>query len=43
MTMRHPAGIDRYFCEEAREPGKRLAVDFRVKVGHIDPGTGIVY
>ncbi|MEK7470138.1 MAG: hypothetical protein AAB074_22440 [Planctomycetota bacterium] len=41
--MRHPAAIGVYFCEEAREAGKRLAVDFRVNVGHIDPGTGIVY
>lgn len=34
---------DLYFCKKAREAGKRFAVDFRVKVGHIDPGTGIVY
>ncbi|MCC6740530.1 MAG: hypothetical protein IT452_15905 [Planctomycetia bacterium] len=34
---------DLYFCKKAREAGRTFAVDMRVKVGHIDPGTGIVY
>lgn len=34
---------DLYFCRKAREAGARFAVDCRVKVGHIDPASGIVY
>jgi hypothetical protein len=34
---------DLYFCEKARRAGKRFAVDFRVRVGHLDINTGIVY
>lgn len=34
---------DLYFCRRARESGKRFAVDCRVKVGHLDINTGIVY
>lgn len=34
---------DLFFCERARRLGKRFAVDFRVRVGHLDIGTGIVY
>ncbi len=34
---------DLYFCKRAREAGKRFAVDFRVKVGHLDENTDVVY
>lgn len=34
---------DLYFCERAVRRGKKFAVDFRVKVGHLDVNTGIVY
>ena len=34
---------DLHFCQRAVAAGKRLAVDFRVKVGHMDLNTGIVY
>jgi hypothetical protein len=34
---------DLYFAEKAKRAGKRFGVDLRVKVGHIDLGTGIVY
>lgn len=34
---------DLYFCERAARAGKRFAVDMRVKVGHMDPASGIVY
>ena len=34
---------DLFFCRQARERGKRFAVDFRVKVGHLDVNSGIVY
>jgi hypothetical protein len=34
---------DLYFCERAVRAGKRFAVDMRVKVGHLDPPSGIVY
>lgn len=34
---------DLYFCEKAKRIGKKFAVDLRVRVGHIDPATGIVY
>jgi hypothetical protein len=34
---------DLYFCRQAREKGKRFAVDCRVRVGHLDVNTGIVY
>ena len=34
---------DLYFCEKAKRAGKRFAVDFRVRVGHLDVETGIVY
>jgi hypothetical protein len=34
---------DLYFCERARKAGKRFAVDFRVKVGHLDIESGQVF
>jgi len=34
---------DLWFCKKAQEAGKRFAVDMRVKVGHLDVNTGIVY
>lgn len=34
---------DLYFCERLRRAGKRLAVDLRVAVGHIDTETGEMY
>jgi hypothetical protein len=34
---------DLYACEKLRELGYRVAVDTRVKVGHIDYGTGEVW
>lgn len=34
---------DLWFCERARRAGKTFAVDFRVKVGHLDINTGRVY
>lgn len=34
---------DLFFCNRARRAGKRFAVDFRVRVGHLDINTGIVY
>lgn len=34
---------DLYFCRRAREAGKRFAVDCRVRVGHLDVNTGVVY
>ena len=34
---------DLYFCERAVKAGKRFAVDMRVKVGHLDINTGVVY
>jgi len=34
---------DLYFCERARRVGKRFAVDMRVRVGHMDVETGVVY
>jgi hypothetical protein len=34
---------DLFFCNRARKLGKRFAVDCRVKVGHLDINTGIVY
>lgn len=34
---------DLYFAQEMKRRGKRLAVDMRVHVGHLDVNTGIVY
>ena len=34
---------DLYFCRRARAGGKRFAVDMRVRVGHMDVETDIVY
>ena len=34
---------DLWFCKAAKERGKRFAVDMRVRVGHLDFNTGIVY
>lgn len=34
---------DLYFCERMRRKGKRIAVDLRVPVGHIDRETGEMY
>jgi hypothetical protein len=34
---------DLYFCANAIKQGKKFAVDLRVKVGHMDVATGVVY
>jgi len=34
---------DLSFCEKAVRQGKRFAVDMRVKVGHLDINSGLVY
>jgi len=34
---------DLEFCEKAKRAGKKFAVDMRVKVGHLDINTGVVY
>jgi hypothetical protein len=34
---------DLYFCKRAVEAGKTLAVDLRVKVGHLSVADGVVY
>lgn len=34
---------DLFFCERASKAGKRFVVDFRVRVGHLDVNTGVVY
>lgn len=34
---------DLYFCKNAVRAGKTFAVDMRVRVGHLDINTGIVY
>ena len=34
---------DLRFCAEARKVGKRFAVDMRVKVGHLDIGSGTIF
>jgi hypothetical protein len=34
---------DLAFCRKMRLAGMRMAVDFRVKVGHLDVTTGTVY
>ena len=34
---------DLFFCERAVRAGKRFATDCRVKVGHMDIGSGIIY
>ncbi len=34
---------DLYFARTAKAMGKRFAVDLRVKVGHLDLNTGVVY
>lgn len=34
---------DLYFCERAVKMGKKFAVDMRVKVGHLDINSGVVY
>lgn len=34
---------DLYFCERMRLAGMRIAVDLRVRVGHIDTETNVVY
>lgn len=34
---------DLFFCERAKRAGKSFAVDMRVKVGHLDINTGLVY
>lgn len=34
---------DLFFCQNAVKAGKRFGVDFRVKVGHLDVNTGVVY
>jgi hypothetical protein len=34
---------DLWFCERAKRAGKRFAVDCRVRVGHLDINTGLVY
>jgi hypothetical protein len=34
---------DLYFCQKAKMAGKRFGVDLRVRVGHLDLGSGVVY
>lgn len=34
---------DLYFCERAVRAGKRFGVDFRVRVGHLDVSSGVLY
>lgn len=34
---------DLYFCQRAKQAGKRFAVDLRVKVGHLDIESGMVF
>lgn len=34
---------DLYFCRRAVQAGKRFAVDTRVRVGHLDTTSGVVY
>lgn len=34
---------DLYFCQRARQAGKRFGVDMRVRVGHLDLNDGMVY
>jgi len=34
---------DLYFCQRAKQAGKRFGVDMRVRVGHLDLATGVVY
>lgn len=34
---------DLHFCQRAKHAGKRFAVDMRVKVGHLDVNSGVVY
>lgn len=34
---------DLWFCKRAVQAGRRFAVDMRVRVGHLDINTGIVY
>ena len=43
-----PEGVQVYtqdlsFCRKARLLGKRFVVDFRVRVGHLDTTTGVIY
>jgi hypothetical protein len=34
---------DLFFCQRAKQAGKRFGVDFRVRVGHLDFASGTVY
>lgn len=34
---------DLYFCEKAKRAGKRFGVDMRVRVGHLDLASGVIY
>jgi hypothetical protein len=34
---------DLNFCQRAKQAGKRFAVDMRVRVGHLDIASGVVY
>jgi hypothetical protein len=34
---------DLFFFEKVRRAGHKVACDTRVKVGHLDPGTGLVW
>jgi hypothetical protein len=34
---------DLFFCEKAKRAGKRFGVDLRVRVGHLDEASGVVY
>lgn len=34
---------DLWFCEQARKLGYRIAIDTRIKVGHLDVKSGIIY
>jgi hypothetical protein len=42
-TGAQAATQDLHFCGRIRDKGRRIAVDTRVKVGHLDPTTGQVW
>jgi len=39
----HTNTQDLYFCEKIRKAGRRIALDTRVRVGHIDGQSGEVW
>lgn len=45
-TVSEGSGVmtqDLYFCKKATELGYKFAVDTRVKVGHLDPASGVIW